>query len=459
MVKQASPIKVFIVEDDSLYSRLVKYVFELDPDHEIHLFSNGKECLDNLHLQPDIISLDYTLPDIDGRIVLQKIQKFDKNIEVIMLSGQNDISIAMELIHLGVHDYIVKDEDTKDRLRVSIQKLKNNIKLKREMEVLKEELEHRNIYENNIIGNSPPMKRVFKLLEKATKTDISVSITGETGVGKEVIAKSIHHGSRRREGAFVAVNVSAIPKDLLESELFGYEKGAFTGAAAQKLGQFELADQGTLFLDEIAEMDFLLQSKLLRALQEREVVRIGGTTPIKFDTRIIVATHKNLADEVERGNFREDLYYRLLGLPFEVPPLRERGNDIILLARHFLNEFCVVNKLGTKVLSKEAKEKLLIYAYPGNVRELKAIIELACVMSEGEIIEVEDINFNSPRKANNFLTQELSLKEYTRQIIHHFLEKYDKDVLLVAKKLDIGKSTIYRMLKEETLENSSANFH
>ncbi len=454
MTQTASPIKVFIVEDDNLYSRLVKYVFELDPDHEVYLFSTGKECIDNLHLEPDIISLDYTLPDLDGRVVFEKIQRYNPNIEVIMLSGQNDISIAMELIHLGIHDYIVKDEDTKDRLRVSIQKLKNSLKLKQEVEVLKEELENRYNFDKTIIGNSPSMKRVFKLLEKAIKTDISISITGETGVGKEVIAKSIHYGSRRRNGAFIAVNVSAIPKDLLESELFGYEKGAFTGANATKPGQFELADQGTLFLDEIAEMDFVLQSKLLRALQEREVVRVGGAMPIKFDARIIVATHKNLADEVERGNFREDLYYRLLGLPFEVPPLRERGNDILLLARHFLHEFSELNTLGRKVLSKEAKEKIMLYSYPGNVRELKAIVELACVMSEGEIIEAEDIKFNSPRKANNFLSQEHSLKEYTRQIIHHFLDKYDKDVLLVAKKLDIGKSTIYRMLKEDTLENS-----
>ena len=298
------------------------------------------------------------------------------------------------------------------------------------------------------------MQRVYKLIQKAIKTNISVSITGETGSGKEVIAKSIHYNSNRRNGAFVAVNVSAIPKDLLESELFGYEKGAFTGADTQKLGQFELADKGTLFLDEIAEMDILLQTKLLRAIQEREIVRIGGTKPIKFDARIIVATHKNISDEVEKGNFREDLYYRLLGLPLEVPPLRERNNDILLLSLHFLNEFCVANNIGKRVLSKEAKEKLISYNYPGNVRELKAIIELSCVMAEEDTILPDDIKFNSPRKVDALLIKEMSLKEYTKKIISHFLDRYNNDVLLVAKKLDIGKSTIYRMLKEDNINKS-----
>ncbi len=458
MTKQFSPTKVFIVEDDPIYIRLVKYVFEMNPEHEIHIFSTGKECLDNLHLKPAIISLDYSLPDMDGRNVMKKIHGSNPDIEVIILSGQNDISIAVQLLRNGAHDYIVKNEETKDRLLYSIERLKNNINLKKKVEVLTEELESKYAFDKSIIGNSKPMKRVFKLIEKAIKTNISVSITGETGSGKEVIAKNIHFSSNRRNAAFIPVNVSAIPKDLLESELFGYEKGAFTGADSQKPGQFELADKGTLFLDEIAEMDILLQSKLLRAIQEREIIRVGGTKPIKFDARIIVATHKNLSDEVEKGNFREDLYYRLLGLPIEVPPLRERGNDILLLAMHFLNEFCENNQLGKKMLTKEAKEKILNYYYPGNVRELKAVIELACVMADEENIFPEDINFNSPRKTDAFLIQEMPLREYTRRIIHHFLERYNNDVLLVAKKLDIGKSTIYRMLKEETLDPSNNPF-
>ena len=293
------------------------------------------------------------------------------------------------------------------------------------------------------------MQRVFQLLEKAVKTNITISVTGETGTGKEVIANAIHYNSPRKKGPLVAVNMSAIPKELLESELFGYEKGAFTGANTRKKGQFELANKGTLFLDEIAEMDMNIQAKLLRAIQEREVMRVGGEQAIKFDARIITATHKDIAEEVRQGNFREDLYYRLLGLNIELPPLRERGNDIILLAQHFLNDFAKQNQMGKMAFSKTAKSKLLGYSFPGNVRELKAIIDLAAVMATGEYIEGEDIQFNSIRREAGFLTQELTMEEYKKRIIHFFLDKHQKDVLLVAKKLDIGKSTIYRMLKEE----------
>jgi DNA-binding NtrC family response regulator len=349
----------------------------------------------------------------------------------------------------GAYLYIVKDDDTKDKLLLTVQRLKKQIELQEEVEFLKDELVDKyNIY-NNLIGKSKPMLRVQKLISKALQSNISVTIQGETGTGKEVVARTIHYSSNRKKGNFIAVNVTAIPKDLLESELFGHEKGAFTGASTRKIGQFEMANNGTLFLDEIADMDISLQSKLLRALQEREITRVGGTQNIPFDARLIVASHRNLATEVENGNFREDLYYRLLGLPIEMPPLRDRGNDIFLLADHFLQDFCRENKFPLKTLSKEAKEKLIGYSFYGNVRELKAIIDLAGAISEGRIIEQEDIQFNSPRSRESFLDKEMSIKEYNHKIIHHYLEKYDNDVLLVAKKLSIGKSTIYRMLKEE----------
>jgi len=243
--------------------------------------------------------------------------------------------------------------------------------------------------------------------------------------------------------------VSAIPRELLESELFGYEKGAFTGANTRKLGQFELADKGTLFLDEIAELDINMQAKLLRAIQEREIQRVGGTEVIPFDTRIIVATHRDLAKEVEQGNFREDLYYRLLGLPIKLPPLRERGNDIFIMVHTFLEEFVSKNKMGRIQLSEGAKEKLMQYIYPGNVRELKAVIELAIVICEDGIIHPEHIIFNNPRGAKAFFQTEKTLREHTLDIINYYLGKYSNDVRMVAKKLGIGKSTIYRLLKEE----------
>lgn len=449
MKMQDQPIKIFVVEDDPMYNRMVKYIMELNPDHEVFSFTTGKECLENLHLAPSIISLDYSLPDMTGEEVLRKIKSFNKDIVVVILSGQQDIATAVKLLKEGAYDYITKDNETKERLLNTLNHVKSNIELKEEVEILRDELTDRYQFDKSIIGNSKPMQRVYSLMKKAVRTNISVSITGETGTGKEVVAKSIHYNSDKKKQPFVAVNMSAIPDSLLESELFGYEKGAFTGANTRKIGKFEQANKGTLFLDEVAEMDINLQAKLLRALQEREVNRIGGDKPVKFDARIIVATHKNLAEEVNSGNFREDLYYRLLGLPVELPPLRDRGNDIVLLAKSFLDTFVKQNKMPKMDISKKAKQRLLEYSYPGNVRELKAVIELSAVMAASTTIEIDDIYFNSPKKTEAFLTEETTLKAYTSKIIHHFLKKYDENVLLVAKKLDIGKSTIYRMLKEE----------
>ena len=449
MKKKHQPIKIFVVEDDPMYNRMVKYIMELNPDHEVYTFKTGKECIDNLHLKPSIISLDYTLPDMTGADVLHKIKSFNKDITVIILSGQQDIATAVKLLKEGAYDYITKDSETKERILNTLAHIKNNISLKEEVETLREELTEKYSFDKYIIGNSKPMQRVFNLMSKAIKTNITVSVTGETGTGKEVVAKSIHFNSDRRKNTLVAVNMSAIPKDLLESELFGHEKGSFTGANTRKIGKFEQANNGTLFLDEIAEMDVSLQAKLLRALQEREINRIGGDKPIKFNARIIVATHKNLADEVNAGNFREDLYYRLLGLPIELPPLRDRGNDILLLAKYFLNAFIKQNRMEKIDFSITGKQKLLEYSYPGNVRELKAVVELASVLAATNEIEADDIRFNSPRKVEAFLTEEMSLKDYTKKIIYHYLKKYDDNVILVANKLDIGKSTIYRMLKEE----------
>ncbi len=448
MKKNNTNTRIFVVEDDIMYQRMIKYVMEFNPDHEVHVFASGQECLQQLHLQPDIISLDYTLPDMTGEEVLEGIKEFNEEILVVILSGQQDISTAVKLLKKGAYDYIPKDEETKDRLLNTLSHIKKHLNLQKEVAHLRTQLNTQFQFDKSIIGTSKVMQRIFQLLEKAVKTSITVSVTGETGTGKEVIANAIHHNSNRKNGPFVAVNMSAIPKELLESELFGYEKGAFTGANTRKKGQFELADKGTLFLDEIAEMDLNIQAKLLRAIQEREVKRLGGEQSVKFDARIIIATHKDLGAEVKNGNFREDLYYRLLGLNIQLPPLRERGNDIILLAQHFLNTFAKTNQLGKMAFSKAAKSKLLGYSFPGNVRELKAIVDLSAVMAMDKIIESEDIQFNSIRKEVGFLTQEMTIEEYKHRIIHFYLEKYNKDVLLVAKKLDIGKSTIYRMLKE-----------
>jgi DNA-binding NtrC family response regulator len=289
---------------------------------------------------------------------------------------------------------------------------------------------------------------VFALLEKAVKTNISVSITGETGTGKELVAKAIHYNSKRKDKPFVAVNITAIPRDLIESELFGHEKGAFTGALSKRVGKFEEAEGGTIFLDEIGEMDLALQAKLLRVLQEREITRLGSNQVIKLDVRVITATHKNLSEEVKQGRFREDLYYRLLGLPIELPPLRDRGNDILLIAKFFLDQFARENQLSKLKLAPEAQEKLLTYNYPGNIRELKSIIELAAVMCENGEIQAGNITFSSASRPDSFLFQEMNMQEYMYRIIRHYLNKYDNNVLEVAERLDIGKSSLYRYLKE-----------
>ena len=450
-------IKIFAVEDDPTYVKFLHYVLSLNPDFDYEVFTTGQDCLNQLHRKPQIITLDYSLPDATGRELLEKIKLHNPDTQVIILSSQEDITTAVELLKLGAYDYINKNEDARNRLINSINNALKNVRLVNEINFLKQEITQKYHFANSIIGNSPPMKKVFALLEKAVKTNIIVSITGETGTGKEVVAKAIHYNSDRKNRPFVPVNLAAIPRELVESELFGYEKGAFTGALSRRLGKFEEAQDGTIFLDEIGEMELSLQAKLLRVLQEREVTRIGGNQTVPLNTRILVATHRNLAEEVKAGNFREDLYYRLLGLPVHLPPLRERGNDILLLTKYILNQFCQENKLKGMLISQPAQEKLLKYHYPGNVRELKSIVELAAVLAEDNTIEAGNINFNSLAKERNFTGEELTMREYTFLIIRHFLEKHDNNVLLVAQKLDIGKSTIYRYLKE--MEENRSETH
>lgn len=452
MASPTQNTRIFVVEDDPIYQRMIKYLMEFDPDHEVHVFSTGQECLQQLDKQPNIISLDYSLPDMTGEEVLRKIKAVNQDIHVLILSGQQDIATAVKLLKSGAFDYITKDSETKDRLLNAIRHIKDQKNLKEEVNMLREELEVKYEFGNSVIGDSPVMQPVFRMMEKAAQSNITISLYGATGTGKEVVAKSIHFNSPRQKGPFIPVNMGAIPRELVESELFGHEKGAFTGAMARKKGHFELANGGTLFLDEVAEMDLNTQTKLLRALQEREIVRVGGEKAIPFDARIVIATHKDLGEEVRKGRFREDLYYRLLGLNIKLPLLMERGNDILILAQSFLDKFTRQNKMGKMSIAKAAKGKLLAYSYPGNVRELKAIMELAAVLANDQIIQEEDIQFNSVQREAGFLTQELTLEGYKNLIIKSFLDKYNDDVMLVAKKLDIGKSTIYRMLKEERVQ-------
>ena len=441
------PYNIFIVEDNILYARILKKQLIKDK-YRVKVFHNGTKCLENLHKKPDVITLDYTLPDISGHEVLKKIQKESPDTHVIVISAQENIATAIELMKNGAYDYIMKAPDTNEKLSNILKNIYQADQIKNENIFLRNTLKENYSFKNIIKGNSRAIDHVFDLMSKASSTNISVSITGETGTGKELVAKGIHYNSNRNTKPFVAVNVSAIPEGLVESELFGHSKGAFTGADFEKPGKFEQANEGTLFLDEIADLDVNVQAKLLRVIQEKELTRLGSNKLIPLDVRIITATHKDLGALISEEKFRQDLYYRLLGLPIEVPPLRERGNDIILLAKHFINGFCSENELEPKNLSDDAKNILLSYHFPGNVRELKAIMELACVLSNRDLITSNHLNMNVNENVQNLLASEKPLDEYNYEIVKYFLNKYNQNVRLVASKLKIGKSTIYRMLQK-----------
>ena len=443
------PFKIFVVEDSEWYNRLLVHTLSLNPDYEIKSFFNGKDFLNCLFESPDIVTLDYRLPDFTGLDILKRIREENCDVQVILISEQADIETVVSLLKMGAYDYISKTEDIKDRLLNTVKNIRNGIGLKREITTLRREVQKKYSFRDSILGESQAIKTVYDRIEKALSTNITVIISGETGTGKELVAKAIHYNSKRKDKSFVTVNVSAIPSDLIESELFGHEKGSFTGAAYRRIGRFEEADGGTLFLDEIGEMELSLQAKLLRVLQEKEIVRIGSNKSVRTDCRIVVATNKNLKEEVKKGNFMEDLYYRLLGLPIELPPLRERENDILILARYFIGKFCEENNILSKKLSVQGQKKLMNYPFPGNVRELKSVIELAVTLSVTDEIEPADLVVDRGDPLSDVASDNLTLREYQVKIIKATLKKNNNDIRLAAEKLDIGISTIYRILKEE----------
>lgn len=447
-------MRIFVVEDDPWYAQLLEHRLTLNPAYEVQIFSSAKACLAALDELPVLVTVDFGLPDMDGRELLKKIKKYNSNIQVVIISGQEDVATALSLLKEGAYDYIVKGEDTPNRLLITVASIEKTRGLELEIADLREKIGKKYDFSRNIIGNSEIMKRVFSLIERTSKANITVSIIGETGTGKELVAGAIHYNSARKNKPFVAVNAATIPKELVESELFGHERGAFTGALAERTGKFEQADKGTIFLDEIAELDIYLQSKLLRVLQEREITKVGGNKLIPIDVRVIVATHKNLAEEVKKGRFREDLYYRLLGMSIVLPPLRERGDDLILITKDVLKKFCRENNMPLKTLSPDAWMKLKNYHFPGNIRELKAVVELAAVMTDGEEIVARDLSIPDSKTilSKTDFSEEMTLREYTSSIIKHFLEKYNGNILLVAKKLNVGKSTIYRMLQKNLID-------
>lgn len=444
---------VFVVEDNEWYNKLLVHTLSLNPEYTVKSFFSGEDMMKQLTESIHVVTLDYRLPDTTGDVLLKKIKEVSPNTEVIIISEQSDIETAVELLKLGAYDYLVKSEDVRDRLWHAVNNVRKNTGLKEKIEILQSEVAKKYDFQNSILGQSTSVKAIHNMVSKAIQTTITVCITGETGTGKEVVAKAIHYNSERKNKPFVAINMAALPAELIESELFGYEKGAFTGAQNRRIGKFEQANGGTLFLDEIGEMDIAFQAKLLRAIQEREIIRIGGNEQVKIDCRIIVATNRDLIHEVKEGNFREDLYYRLFGLPIHLPPLRDREKDVLLLAKHFVSEFCKENKIPAKQIQDDARHKLMAYNWPGNIRELKSVIELSIVLSDTHEITVDDITINPKDLLPELLLNDMTMREFEIAIVKHFMKRFDNNTKTVADKLAIGQTTVYRLLKEDQESN------
>ncbi|MCO6500581.1 MAG: sigma-54-dependent Fis family transcriptional regulator [Vicingus serpentipes] len=386
-------IKILMVDDDELFSLMISEALQLLNNVDFRLLTTAEEFFKALDDQPDVAIIDYNLPDKNGVEILTELKKQNNSIIPIVLSGQEDFKVVVEAYKKGAHRYIMKNENAAIELIQNIRELSKTLAIKKELEALRENVIEQNHSYKNIIGDSDAIKKVFRLMQKVENIDMPVLITGNNGTGKELIAQALHYNSDRKRKPFVAVNVAAIPEDLIETELFGHEKGAFTGANGKRIGKFEEANKGTLFLDEIGEMDINLQTKLLRVLQERKITRLGGNTTIDLTCRVITASNKNLWKEVQAGNFREDLYFRLQGFIINVPSLKERGNDIVILAQHFMKTFCEKQRIEEKRISSGAIQKMMSYSWPGNVRELKSMIERAVLISDEPKILSEDLVF------------------------------------------------------------------
>lgn len=383
---------VFIIEDDLLTATVMSQAINKIEGFETLIFNCAEDILEYKGPSPDVFIIDYNLPGMNGLNLLKHLKNRYAEAYTIICSGQSEVSVAVDCMNSRIQAYVMKDDKMVCQIENALRTLSMNITLKREVELLKDQIIDRNKY-SQIIGNSHSILRTLRLIQKVEKNNMMVLITGQSGTGKELVAKALHYNSNRARRPFVTVNMGAIPNELVESELFGHEKGAFTDARERRIGKFEEADGGTIFLDEIGEMDLGLQAKILRVLQEKEITRIGSNKTIKLDFRLIAATNRNLSQEVKEGRFREDLFYRIQGFLIHLPPLKERGDDILLLARNFLQAFCEQNKLPSMVLSKEASRFLLEYSWPGNIRELKAVIERAALMAENNLITTEDLTF------------------------------------------------------------------
>jgi two-component system, NtrC family, nitrogen regulation response regulator NtrX len=447
--------KILVVDDEDNIRTALAGILE-DEGFSALFANDGITALEVVRKElPDLVLLDIWMPRLDGIETLQRMKALHPSLLVIMMSGHGTIETAVKSTKMGAYDFIEKPLSL-EKLLVTIRNALGMLRLKDENVTLRE-MAYR---ERGMTGSSPAMVKLQEQILLVAPTNASVLITGENGTGKELVARSIHFHSQRKERPFVEINCAAIPEELIESELFGHEKGAFTGAVAQKKGKFDQADGGTLFLDEIGDMSFKTQAKILRILQERKFERVGGNRTIEVDVRIIAATNKVLEEEIRAGAFREDLYYRLNVVPFTVPPLRERREDIPLLVGHFLELFCMREGLERKTVTPEAMEILQGGAWPGNVRELKNVVERLVIMTPGSTITAahipESITPGAAMREGGAGRLELVMdrdtlrearEEFEKEFILRKLEEYNWNISKTAEAIELERSNLHRKIK------------
>lgn len=439
--------KILVVDDEPLVRNFLKEVLEAE-DYEVLTTEDGLSALKEVERGGiDLVITDVRMPKLNGIDLLKEVKKRSPSTLVVVITAYGTIENAVEAMKNGACDYITKPLSP-EQIKLAIQKASQHKNLLNENRYLRSEVSQRYNFEQ-LIGRSPQMRRVYEMIDRVAPTNATVLIQGESGTGKELVARAIHYRSPRKDKPFVKVNCAALPEDLLESELFGHERGAFTGAVSKREGRFELADRGTLLLDEISETSPAFQAKLLRVLQEQEFERVGGSKTIKVDVRVIATTNKDLKQAIREGKFREDLYYRLNVLPIYLPPLRERKEDIPLLVQHFLEKYSRQNGLRIKSLSKKCLDMMMQYEWPGNVRELENVIERAVVMSEGETIFPENISLSSPvQKMGLSFPEEITLEEMEKRLILHTLQRTGGNRTEAAKILGISVRTVRNKLKK-----------
>ncbi len=443
-------VNILVVDDEEIVrNSLVDWLRE--DGYHAEAASDGFEALQKLKERPwDIALVDLKMPKMDGLELMERMKEVDPDIQVIIITAYATVHTAVQAMKKGAYDYLVKPFNPEE-ISLLIERLIQSKELAREVSFLRKELTKQYRF-HDLVSKSPKMQQVFEFARTVAKSNSNILILGESGTGKELLARAIHNESPRANGPFVAVSCVALPETLLESELFGHEKGAFTDAISQKKGKFELAHGGTLFLDEIGDISPKLQLALLRVLEEREFTRVGGTQPIRVDVRIIAATNRDLKRAVDEGHFRDDLYYRLNVISIKIPPLRERKEDIPLLAQHFVEKFNI--ELGKRVerISEEAMKKLMAYHWPGNVRELENVIERAMVITKGSVIRPEEIQLPTEETPP---AEDKSLRAVERAHILRVLEENNWNVQRSAQILGIDRVTLYNKMKRYGIKRPS----